>query len=190
LVSFWVKLAAAMQMAERIRTNRQNFSTRGQRGFTLLELIITLLILSILVGMAVPLLRHSIKRQREEELRTNLQKLRSAIDNFHRVINAPNSSIDLTLESECADQKNGFWPKQLDCLTKGLPIRGSVNGEKMYFLREIPRDPMMKCKGEDCWGFRSSFQKPEEDSWDGEHIYDVFTKSQETALNETKYKDW
>lgn len=175
-------------MAERIRTNRQTFSTRGQRGFTLLELIITLLILSILVGMAVPLLRHSIKRQREEELRLSLQKLRSAIDNFHRA--AMNGALALELESECADQKNDFWPKRIECLTKGMPVRGSINGDKLIFLRDIPRDPMMKCNGEDCWGFRSSFQKPEEDSWDGEHIYDVFTKSQETALNETKYKDW
>ena len=174
-------------MPERRNANRWTAATQGQRGFTLIELIITLAILAVLAGMAVPLLRHSVKRQREEEFRASLQKLRGAIDNFHRVINAPNSPIDLTLESECADQKNGFWPKSLECLTKGLPIRGSVNGDKIYFLRAIPRDPMTKS---DEWGFRSSFQKPEDDSWDGEHIYDVFTKSQETALNETKYKEW
>lgn len=180
-------LGLPTQMLARNGANRRTSAARAQQGFTLIELIITLAILSVLVGMAVPLLRHSIKRQREEELRSNLQKLRSAIDNFHRVVNAPNSPIDLTFESECTDQKNGFWPKTLDCLTKGLPIRGSVNGEKMYFLRSIPRDPMTKSED---WGFRSSFQKPEEDSWDGQHIYDVFTKSQDTALNETKYKDW
>lgn len=172
-------------MPERRNANRQLVATQGQRGFTLLELIITLVILSILVGMAVPLLRHNIKRQREEELRLSLQKLRSAIDNFHRAANG--GALALELESECADQKNNFWPKRLECLTKGMPVRGSINGDKLIFLREVPRDPMTKS---DDWGFRSSFQRPEEDSWDGEHIYDVFTKSQETALNETKYKDW
>lgn len=172
-------------MPKRMFAYRQTSSARGQRGFTLIELIITLAILSVLVGMAVPLLRHSVKRQREEELRICLQKLRSAIDNFHRAANS--GALALELESECADQKNNFWPKRMECLTKGMPIRGSVNGEKMFFLRTVPRDPMTKS---DDWGFRSSFQKPEEDAWDGEHIYDVFTKSQETALNETKYKDW
>ncbi len=172
-------------MPECKNANKWTRAAQSQRGFTLIELIITLAILSVLVGMAVPLLRHSVKRQREEELRLGLQKLRSAIDAFHRAANS--GAIALELESECADQKNNFWPKRLECLTKGMPVRGSINGDKLVFLRTVPYDPMTKS---DEWGFRSSFQKPEEDSWDGEHIYDVYTKSQEKALNETNYKDW
>ncbi|MBI1763476.1 MAG: prepilin-type N-terminal cleavage/methylation domain-containing protein [Acidobacteria bacterium] len=182
----------SIQRLVRWQTGRRSTATGEQQGFTLLELIITLAILSVLVGMAVPMLQHSIKRQREEELHANLQKLRHAIDHFQRYYrNGSQNPALFALESDCIDlQKHNAWPMKLECLTKGLPVPGAINGEKMYFLREIPRDPMRKCKGEDCWGMRSSFQKPEEDSWDGEHVYDVFSKSQETALNGTKYKEW
>lgn len=174
---------------------RQRTEQRGQRGFTLLELIITLLILSIMAGMAVPMLKHSIKRQREEELRANLKKLRDAIEQFHRVYGngfANPNPLNDALHGDCLDSKHDHWPKLLKCLTEGLPRPGAVNTEeKIYFLREIPRDPMMNCKGEsNCWGLRSSFQKPDEYGWDGEHIYDVYSNSEETGLNGTKYKEW
>lgn len=142
-------------------------------------------ILAVLAGMAVPITRHNIKRQREAELRMSLQKMRSAIDAFQRA--ALQQLFVLELEGDCCDQKNGFYPKKMSCLVEGMSIRNSVNGDKMYFLRQIPRDPMTNS---DEWGFRSSLQDPEEDSWDSEHIYDVYTKSQETALNGTKYKEW
>ncbi len=184
-----MKTWLSVQLPERLTAGRRLTAASGEQGFTLLELIITLAILSVLVGMAVPMLQHSIKRQREEELRANLQKLRDAIDHFQRFYrNGSQNPVLLALETDCIDlQKHDAWPMKLECLTKGLPIPGTIKGEKIYFLREIPRDPMTKSND---WGLRSSFQKPEEDSWDGEHVYDIFTKSQETALNGTKYKDW
>ena len=159
---------------------RRSARVRAARGFTLLELIITLAILSILVGMAVPVMRNNIKRQREMELRHNLREIRMALDGFNR---ACNSGQFTELES---DRYKDCYPKKLEYLVEGMRQRGTVD-KTMRFLRRIPRDPMTASAD---WGFRSTEDDSDSTSWDGENIFDAYTKSNETALNGTKYVEW
>ncbi len=150
-------------------------------GFSLLELIITLSILSILVAAVVPLTRNNLKRQREYELKQTLREMRQAIDRYKRDAEAGQiSPLDLGLLSDTQ-----YYPKSLDLLTDGVSINGSNN--KRRYLRRVMRDPMT---GKEEWGVRSVQDDPKSDSTDGKNVFDVYSKSNETALNGTKYKDW
>ncbi len=144
------------------------------RGFTLIELIVATAILTILTGMAVPLVRVTIKRQKEHELREDLWEIRDGIDRYKDA--ADRGAFQTKVGSE-------GYPPDLDTLVKGV----DVQGKKVKFLRRIPIDPMTN-KPE--WGMRSMQDDPDSDSWDGENVFDVYTKSQDTALDGTKYKDW
>lgn len=147
---------------------------RSQLGFTLIELIVATTILVILTGMAIPLARVTIKRQRERELRYDLWEMRDAIDRYKDA--ADRGAFQIKVDS------NGY-PPDLDTLVKGV----DVGGKKLKFLRRIPIDPMT---GDTEWGMRSMQDDPDSDSWDGENVFDVYTKSEGTALDGTKYKDW
>lgn len=147
---------------------------KSQLGFTLIELIVATTILIILTGMAIPLARVTIKRQRERELRYDLWEMRDAIDRYKDA--ADRGAFQIKVDS------NGY-PPDLDTLVKGV----DVGGKKLKFLRRIPIDPMT---GDTEWGMRSMQDDPDSDSWDGENVFDVYTKSEGTALDGTKYKDW
>jgi len=149
-------------------------SSKQQRGFTLIELIVATAILIILTGMAVPMARVTIKRQKERDLHHALWEMRDAIDRYKDA--ADRGAFQLKVGSE-------GYPPDLDTLVDGV----DVNGKKLKFLRRIPIDPMT---GGTEWGMRSMQDDPTSDSWDGENVFDVFTKSQGTALDGTKYKDW
>jgi general secretion pathway protein G len=149
-------------------------SARKVRGFTLIELIVATAILVILTSLAIPMARVSIKRQREHDLRFDLWEIRDAIDRYKDA--ADRGAIQKKVGSE-------GYPPDLDTLVKGV----DVNGKKLRFLRRIPLDPMT---GKDEWGMRSMQDDPDSDSWDGDNVFDVYTKSEETALDGTKYKDW
>lgn len=146
---------------------------RKQRGFTLIELIVATAILVILTGMAVPLARISLKREREHELREDLWMLRDAIDRYKDA--ADRGAFQQKVGSE-------GYPPDLDTLVKGV----DVGGKKLRFIRRIPVDPMTK----QDWGMRSMQDDKDSDSWGGQNIFDVYTKSEQTALDGTKYKDW
>jgi len=149
-------------------------AARRQRGFTLIELIVATTILVILTGMAVPIVRISVQRERERELRQALWTLRDAIDRYKDT--ADRGSFRTKVGSE-------NYPPDLETLVKGE----DVAGKKMKFLRKIPIDPMT---GKDEWGLRSMQDDPTSDSWGEQNVFDVYTKSQGTALDGTKYKDW
>jgi len=147
---------------------------RAARGFTLIELIVATAIMVILVSMAVPVTSFAIKRERERELRYDLWMMRDAIDRYKDA--ADRAAFQIKLGSE-------GYPPDLETLVNGV----DSNGKKLKFLRHIPVDPMT---GKAEWGLRSMQDDPTSDSWGGESVFDVYTKSEATALDGTKYKDW
>ena len=151
------------------------FSAQRSRGVTLLELIIVITIILILMAGAVPVVRLSVKRARETELRRDLWEMRTAIDRYKDA--ADKNAFQQKLDSQ-------GYPPDLDTLVNGVEITG---GKKLRFLRRIPVDPMT---GNKDWGLRSMQDDPTSDSWGGQNVFDVYTKSNGTGLNGTKYRDW
>src|SRR5215472_12938845 len=147
---------------------------RKALGFTLIELIVTVFIISILVGVAVPLARNSIKRQKEVELREALRDIRTAIDKFQDA--SARGLIPVKVDTE-------GYPEKLQMLVDGVDMNGTV-GKKLKLLRRIPIDPMTNSTE---WGMRSYQDDPKNSSWGGQNVFDVYTKSQGTAMDGTKY---
>jgi general secretion pathway protein G len=143
-------------------------------GFTLVELIVATAILVILTSMVIPLARLNIKRDKERELRYDLWMMRDAIDRYKDA--ADRGAFQTKVGTE-------GYPPDLETLVKGV----DVGGKKVRFLRKIPVDPMT---GKDEWGMRSMQDDPTSDSWGGQNVFDVFTKSEGTGLDGTKYKEW
>jgi general secretion pathway protein G len=158
-------------MQQRFQRGRR---ARPERGFTLLELIIATSILVILSTLAVPMARVTIQRERERQLRIDLWEMRDAIDRYK-------DAADRGGFRTKVDSQN--YPPDLETLVKGE----DVQGKKIRFLRKIPIDPMT---GTTEWGLRSMQDDPDSDSWGGQSVFDVFTKSAGVALDGTKYKDW
>jgi general secretion pathway protein G len=159
----------------KVRTIKAGRRTKCERGFTLLELIVAATILTILTLMALPLARVTIQRERERELRHDLWEMRDAIDRYK-------DAADRQLFQTKVDSQG--YPPDLETLVKGVEIQGD---KKVRFLRSIPIDPMTKSTE---WGLRSMQDDPDSDSWGGQSVFDVYTKSEGTALDGTKYKDW
>ena len=147
---------------------------RSQQGLTLVELIVAMTILAILAVAALPMARLTVRREKERELRRDLWEMRDAIDRYKDA--ADRGAFQTKLGSE-------GYPPDLDTLVKGV----DVGGKKVRFLRRVPVDPMT---GKDEWGMRSVTDDPDTDSWGGNDVFDVYTKSEGTAIDGTKYKDW
>jgi general secretion pathway protein G len=148
--------------------------SRGERGFTLIELIVATMILVVLTTLALPLARVTIKREKEHELRRDLWEMRDAIDRYKDA--ADRGGFQTKVDSQ-------GYPPDLDALVKGV----DVQGKKLKFLRRIPVDPMTNSTE---WGLRSMQDDVDSDSWGGQNVFDVHTKSQGQALDGTNYKDW
>jgi general secretion pathway protein G len=150
-------------------------NAKPERGFTLLELIVAATILSILTMMALPLARVTIQREKERQLHKALWDMRDAIDRYKDAAdrNAFQTKVD-----------SFGYPPDLETLVKGVEAQG---GKKLRFLRSLPVDPMTKSTE---WGMRSMQDDPDSDSFGGQSVFDVYSKSEGTALDGTKYKDW
>jgi general secretion pathway protein G len=149
-------------------------SPAGERGLTLVELIVTVAILAILASAAVPVVQFQVKRQKERILRDDLWTMRKAIDEYK-------DAADRHAFITKMDSYN--YPPDLQTMVDGV----DVQGKKVKFLRRIPVDPMT---GNDDWGLRSMQDDATADSWGGQNVFDVYSKSDGTALDGTKYKDW
>jgi general secretion pathway protein G len=146
---------------------------------SLLELIIACFILLILTSAALPVVRITVVRQREKELRLNLREMRNAIDHYKDM--ADRNLIRVELGSE-------GYPPDLETLVKGVSVGGTgASGHNVRFLRRIPLDPM---SGRKEWDMRSIQDDPDSTSWGGKNVFDVHSKSTGTALDGTKYSDW
>jgi general secretion pathway protein G len=149
----------------------------SRRGFTLVELIAAITILLLLSAIALPLARVQVQRTREAELRQALRDLRQAIDRYK----------DLADRGMIPAKPDSFnYPPDLETLVKGVPLKGAATA-KYKFLRRIPEDPMT---GSTEWGLRSMQDDPDSRSWSGGNVFDVYSKSQGTALDGTRYADW
>ena len=151
------------------------------RGYTFVELIIVTTIILILASAVQPLVRVTIQRQKETELRRALRDMRDAIDKFKESADA-----QMIPATELKPNSEGY-PPDLESLVEGVSVANDATGRKLKFLRRVPIDPIT---GSDEWGLRSYQDKPDTTRWGGQNVFDVFTTSQGTALDGSKYRDW
>ena len=160
-------------------------SITAQCGLTLIELLVTLLILSILAAAALPYAEVTVKRNEEIELRRRLRMIRTAIDRTH--YDWKNGKIAKNADGI---SRHGY-PKTLQVLVDGLPT-GRPDGSKNRYLRRIPLDPFgdkTKPPAEQ-WRLRGYDDEADSASWSGTDVYDVRTASERIAIDGSHYKDW
>jgi general secretion pathway protein G len=149
----------------------------SEAGMTLLELIIACSILVILSTAALPVARFGIVHRKEVELRRDLREMRDAVDRYKDL--ADQHLIRTELGSE-------NYPPDLETLVNGVQL-GAGSDRKIRFLRKIPVDPIT---GRAEWGLRAVQDDPDSTSWGGKNVFDVYSKSQATAADGTRYADW
>jgi general secretion pathway protein G len=149
----------------------------SEAGMTLLELIIASSILLILSSAALPVARYSILHKKEELLHYELRQMRDAIDRYKDLADANKIRVEVGSEG---------YPPDLETLVRGVQL-GAGDDKKIRFLRRIPVDPMT---GRAEWGLRAVQDDPDSTSWGGKNVFDVYSKSQATAADGTRYSDW
>jgi general secretion pathway protein G len=156
---------------------------RRARGFTLIELIITVTIVALLAGAAVPLAELTVKRSREHELQSALRQIREGIDAYKRAWD----------DKKIARNANeSGYPKSLDQLVNGVTDITRPDGAQIYFLRRLPRDPTYpdpRAPAATTWGKRSYASPPDTPS-EGADVFDVYSLSPDIALNGVPYREW
>jgi general secretion pathway protein G len=146
-------------------------------GMTLLELIVACGILVVLASTALPVARVTVRRHKEAELRYALREMRTAIDRYKDA--ADKNLIQVKAGTE-------GYPPDLDTLVKGVQLAGAPD-RHVRFLRKVPIDPMT---GNADWGLRSVQDDADSQSWGGQDVFDVYSRSTATALDDTRYSDW
>jgi len=151
---------------------------RRQRGMTLVELIVAFTIMMVLTAMAVPLLRYRVQLEKERDLARALDQIRNAIDKFK-------DDMD-TGKIGPAKLDSDNYPESLKQLVDGVKATGSVD-KKIRYLRRIPKDPMTNSLD---WGLRSTKDDVDSQTWGGQNVFDVYTKSTDKARDGTPYSQW
>lgn len=154
---------------------------KDARGFTFVEALVVAVIVLILASAVLPLTRVTIQRQKEAELRRALRELRTAIDRYKDAVDQ-----GLIAATEVRAGSEGY-PPNLETLVEGVPVANDASGRRLRFLRRIPIDPMT---GQADWGLRSYQDRPDSTTWGGQNVFDVYSKSEGTALDGTRYRDW
>lgn len=167
-----------------MRVRSVSAKRRGsQSGLTLVELIVAFSILLILSTMAVPLARYQIRRQREKALLYDLQDMRDAINKYKDMCD--------TGKIQAGDNDAYCYPKSLKVMVDGVPMQSTLSGNgqsgKMKFLRRIPIDPFT---GDTEWGLRSMQDDPTSNSWGGQNVFDVYSKTNDKASDGKAYSEW
>lgn len=155
--------------------------TVSAAGFSFVELLVVTALVAVLASAVLPLTRVTVQRQKEVELRRALRELRTAIDHFK---DAADQGMIVATQ---LDPRNEGYPPDLDTLVEGVAAGGTASDRKLKFLRRIPVDPMT---GTTEWGRRSYQDRPDSGTWGGQNVYDVYTTSDRTALDGTRYRDW
>jgi general secretion pathway protein G len=178
------KAAASLPHSKPLRAFSRNVArTRLMRsplkmtGFTFVELMASITIILLLTTIALPLARVQIQRTREVELRRELREIREAIDRYKDF--ADRGMIPVKVDTF-------GYPPDLQTLVDGVALKGTATA-KYKFLRKLPVDPMTDSSD---WGMRSMQDDPDSRSWGGQNVFDVYSKSEGTALDGTKYSDW
>lgn len=151
---------------------------RRQAGLSLVELIVAFTILLTLTAMALPMARYKVRREKEQALRQNLREIRTAIDKYK----------DMADRGELGQTKLGTenYPETLEILVEGVKIPGPED-KKVKFLRRMPKDPFTNSAE---WGKRSTQDDPKSQSWGGQNVFDVYSKTMERAPDGTPYSEW
>ena len=159
------------------RIHMRSGQGNSERGMSLLELIIACTILMVLSSAAMPIARYTIVHKKEELLHYNLRQMRDAIDRYKDLADSNKIRVEVGTEG---------YPPDLETLVKGVKV-GAGDDKKIRFLRHIPVDPMT---GQADWGLRAVSDDPDSRSWAGKNVFDVYSKSQATASDGTRYADW
>lgn len=158
---------------------------RAPRGFTFVELVISMAIIALIAGMAFPLNELIAKRQKEKQLRIAQERIRNALDAYHT------AALNNDIVHPSANLS--FYPPDLKTLANGVDDARNLNGRKVYFLRRIPRNPFYKDRAvidnADTWGLRS-YESPPNNPQAGDDVYDVYVDSDVIGLNGVPYREW
>jgi general secretion pathway protein G len=154
---------------------------RGTHGYTFVELLIVVMLLSILAAAALPLVRVTVRRQKEAELRHALREVRTAIDRYkdasdRGMIGGPNQRLG-----------SEGYPPDLKTLVEGVAVTGDASGRKLKFLRRVPLDPIMNSTE---WGLRSYQDSHDAMAWGGQNVYDIYSKASGRGLDGIPYRQW